>query len=167
MSSRRPEVVPALLAKVGGLEQGHPGPFGKVIDGMAETRRDRPRRGRGRAVSVTEFQRSSERWDSTSNGRIDSISSPKNSMRTGSVASVGKTSRIPPRTLNSPGTSTTSARDMPRSSSQAVSVFDGHDVADGDGARHPRQRLGLGNRLERRLKRRDDQPRRVGARRAS
>ena len=48
------------------------------------------------AVRVTEVHRSSERWDSTSNGRIDSISSPKNSMRTGSVASVGKTSRIPP-----------------------------------------------------------------------
>ena len=77
------------------------------------------------AVSVTEVQRSSERCDSTSNGRIDSISSPKNSMRTGSVASVGKTSRIPPRELNSPGTSTTSARDMPRSSIQAVKTSTG------------------------------------------
>ena len=27
------EVVPALLAEVGGLEQGDPGPLGKVIDG--------------------------------------------------------------------------------------------------------------------------------------
>ncbi len=78
-------------------------------------------------MSVTEFQRSSERCDSTSKGRIDSISSPKNSMRTGSVESVGKTSRMPPRTLNSPGTSTTSARDIPRSSSQAVRFSTGTD----------------------------------------
>ena len=42
------EVMAALLAEVGRLEQGDPGPLGKVIDGMAEARRDRPRRGRGR-----------------------------------------------------------------------------------------------------------------------
>ncbi len=115
-------------------------------------------------MRITEFQRSSERCDSTSKGRIDSISSPKNSMRTGSVESVGKTSRMPPRTLNSPGTSTTSARDMPRSSSQAVELFDGHRLADNDRAQHPCQCLGLGNRLKRRLKRRDHQLGRIGTR---
>ena len=96
------------------------------------------------AVSVTEVQRSSERWDSTSKGRIDSISSPKNSMRTGSVASVGKTSRIPPLELNSPGTSTTSARDMPRSSIQAVKASSGDDLADCDGAGHRASISGFG-----------------------
>ena len=78
-------------------------------------------------MSVTESQRSSERCDSTSKGRIDSISSPKNSMRTGSVASVGKTSRMPPRTLNSPANldhlcSRHAALEQP-----GGQPFDGHD----------------------------------------
>ena len=30
------QILPALLTEVGGLEQGDPGPFGKIIDGMAE-----------------------------------------------------------------------------------------------------------------------------------
>ena len=120
------EVMAPLLAEVGRLEQGDPGSLreNNRPDGRSSPRSasSKPRA----AVSVTEVQRSSERWDSTSNGRIDSTSSPKNSMRTGSVASVGKTSRMPPRTLNSPGTSTTSARAIPRSSSQAVRLFDRH-----------------------------------------
>ena len=115
-------------------------------------------------MSVTEFQRSSERWDSTSNGRIDSTSSPKNSMRTGSVESVGKTSRMPPRTLNSPGTSTTSARDMPRSSSQAVSSSTGTASPTATVRDIRASASGLGTGCKRRLKRRDDQPRRVRAR---
>ncbi len=77
------------------------------------------------AVRLTDVQRSSDRWDSASNGRIDSTSSPKNSIRTGSDESVGNTSRMPPRTLNSPGTSTTSTRVMPRSSSQRVNSSTG------------------------------------------
>ncbi len=53
---------------------------------------------------------------------------------------------------------------MPRSSIQAVNHFDGHDLADGDGARHPREQLRLGNGLERGLKRCDHQTRRAVAR---
>ena len=140
--------MPPLLAEVGRLEQRDPGPLGKVIDGMAEARPDRPLPEPSAAVSVTEFQRSSERCDSTSKGRIDSISSPKNSMRTGSVESVGKTSRMPPRTLNSPGTSTTSARDIPRSSSQAVRSSMGTRFAHDDGARHLGESLGFGDWLQ-------------------
>ncbi len=55
------------------------------------------------------------------NERIDSISSPKNSKRNGASASGGKTSRMPPRRLNSPGASTASAGRKPRSTSHAAS----------------------------------------------
>ena len=59
-------------------------------------------------------------------------------MRTGSAASGGKTSRMPPRRLNSPATSTTSTRVIPRSTSQAVSSSTATDVADADRPRRPR-----------------------------
>jgi len=58
------------------------------------------------SASSTGFE---ERWLAGSNFRIDSISSPKNSMRTGRSASGEYTSRIPPRAAYCPGISTTSA----------------------------------------------------------
>jgi hypothetical protein len=66
-------------------------------------------------VSVSGSSRASssgaaERCVSGSNFRIDSISSPKNSNRTGRSASGEYTSRIPPRRVNCPGISTMSMR---------------------------------------------------------
>ena len=57
------------------------------------------------SASSTGFE---ERWVAGSNLRIDSTSSPKNSMRTGRSASGEYTSRMPPRRAYSPGISTTS-----------------------------------------------------------
>ncbi len=51
-----------------------------------------------------------ERCDSTSKRRMDSISSPKNSMRSGRAFSAGNTSRMPPRMEYSPTISTGSRR---------------------------------------------------------
>ena len=158
------EVVPALLAQVVRLDQGDPGPLGEVVGDVAEARRVVAVERRGWRSASTESQRPSERWVSGSNGRIDSTSSPKNSMRTGSAASGGKTSRMPPRRLNSPATSTTSTRVIPRSTSQAVSSSTGDHVADPDRPRGPRQDLGRRHRLQQRLERRDDEPGRRVAR---
>ncbi len=57
-----------------------------------------------------------ERWSRTSKSRIETISSPQNSMRTGSPAVTEKTSRMPPRTANWPTSSTRATRSKPRSS---------------------------------------------------
>jgi hypothetical protein len=51
-----------------------------------------------------------DRWVSTSKRRMDSISSPKNSMRSGLALSAPNTSRIPPRIENSPTAPTGSSR---------------------------------------------------------
>ena len=83
------EVVPALLAEVVRLDQGDPGPLGEGVGGVAEGWPGRRRRAGGRRSGSTESQRSSERWVSASNGRIDSTSSPKNSTRTG-LGGVGR-----------------------------------------------------------------------------
>ncbi len=50
------------------------------------------------------------RWSATANQRISSTRSPQNSTRTGWSSIGGKTSRIPPRTANSPRRSTMSTR---------------------------------------------------------
>ena len=71
-----------------------PGDFGYSISGS----------------SVQSSTLSTERWVSTSNRRIDSTWSPKNSMRTGLGDSGEKTSRMPPRTEYSPTISTGSRR---------------------------------------------------------
>ena len=49
------------------------------------------------------------RWVSTSKERRDSTRSPKNSRRTGFSRCGGKTSRMPPRSENSPGSVTGSS----------------------------------------------------------
>ncbi len=54
----------------------------------------------GRRVAV--FAGPTVRWSVGSNRRSESISSPKNSSRTGSDSPGGKTSTIPPRRANSP-----------------------------------------------------------------
>ncbi len=64
---------------------------------------------------------SSERWSATANGRIWSTSSPKNSTRTGWSETGGKTSRMPPRTANSPRRVTMSTREYARSTSRTAS----------------------------------------------
>ena len=46
------------------------------------------------------------RWVETSKRPMESISSPQNSMRTGSVSEGEKKSRMPPRRANWPGPST-------------------------------------------------------------
>ena len=51
------------------------------------------------------------RWSATANARISSISSPKNSTRSGCSSVGGKTSTMPPRTANSPRFSTRSTRE--------------------------------------------------------
>ena len=153
------EVVPALLAEVVRLDQGDPGPLGEDSRRRGRSWSGRRRRAAGRRSASTESHRSSERWVSGSNGRIDSTSSPKNSMRTGSAASGGKTSRMPPRRLNSPATSTTSTRVIPRSTSQAVSSSTGDDVADrGSSATIRASASGVGTGCKQRLERRDDEP---------
>ncbi len=53
---------------------------------------------------------SSERWSATLNQRISSTVSPQNSTRRGCSSVGGKTSRMPPRTANSPRRSTRSTR---------------------------------------------------------
>jgi hypothetical protein len=50
------------------------------------------------------------RWSATLNPRISSTVSPQNSTRTGCSSVGGKTSRMPPRTANSPRRSTSSVR---------------------------------------------------------
>ena len=51
------------------------------------------------------------RWSATAKLRISSISSPKNSTRSGCSSVGGKTSTMPPRTANSPRFSTRSTRE--------------------------------------------------------
>ena len=53
---------------------------------------------------------SRERWSATLNQRISSTVSPQNSSRSGCSSVGGKTSRMPPRTANSPRRSTRSVR---------------------------------------------------------
>ena len=53
---------------------------------------------------------STVRWSATAKEETDSMSSPKKSTRTGRDAVGGKTSRMPPRTANSPRDSTMSTR---------------------------------------------------------
>ena len=157
------EILPALLAEVGGLEQGDPGSFGKVIDGMAEARQ----------IGFFETERGRERdrvpaieralgFDVEGPDRFDLVAEKLDADRVGRIRGedvedaaadaelAGYLDDLGPRH---------SALEQP-----CRQLFDGHGVADGDGARHPRQRLGLGHRLKGRLKRRDDQPRRAGAR---
>ncbi len=78
-------------------------------------------RARARTVSVRSSSRhggaqrpcwaiSRLRWSATLNQRISSTVSPQNSTRTGCSSVGGKTSRIPPRTANSPRRSTRSVR---------------------------------------------------------
>src|SRR5207245_1602787 len=62
------------------------------------------------AATDARSPRSLDSWVDGTNTRIDSISSPQNSRRTGRRASAGKTSSTPPRTANSPRRWTTSAR---------------------------------------------------------
>ncbi len=59
----------------------------------------------------------SDRWSATENERTSSTSSPKNSTRTGWSAVGGNTSRMPPRTANSPRRATMSTRAYARSTS--------------------------------------------------
>jgi hypothetical protein len=79
------------------------------------------RRARSRTASVSSSSRhggahnpcsatSSERWSATLNQRISSTVSPQNSTRSGCSSVGGKTSRMPPRTANSPRRSTRSVR---------------------------------------------------------
>ncbi len=88
----------------------------------------RPRRGSARrsrgsdmAGICTDCRSCDERCVPRSNRRMDSIWSPKNSMRTGSVCAFEKTSTMPPRWAKSPGTSTASQRLKPCSLSQRAS----------------------------------------------
>ena len=60
------------------------------------------------AVAVTAPTSSMVRWSATAKEETDSISSPKKSTRTGRARVGGKTSRMPPRTANSPRFSTMS-----------------------------------------------------------
>ena len=60
------------------------------------------------AVAVTPPTSSMVRWSATAKVETDSISSPKKSTRTGRARVGGKTSRMPPRTANSPRFSTMS-----------------------------------------------------------
>ena len=60
-------------------------------------------------------------WVSTLNSRIDSISSPKNSMRIGWESWAGKKSRIPPRRANCPRWKIWGCSSKLRSVSQAMS----------------------------------------------
>ena len=62
---------------------------------------------------------SMDTWDNTSNSRMDSTSSPKNSIRTGFTPPGWKKSTISPRTLNSPLFSTNGERVKPLSDRQA------------------------------------------------
>ena len=62
------------------------------------------------AMTVSTSISGMERWSATENIRISLTSSPQNSMRTGCSAVGGKTSRIPPRTANSPRRPTMSTR---------------------------------------------------------
>ena len=75
--------------------------------------------------TIASFTFSTDRCVSTSNRRMESISSPKNSTRTGWFDSAGKTSRIPPRTEYSPVISTGSRRSYPIDSRCAVSMSSG------------------------------------------
>ena len=89
---------------------------------------------------------------------MDSISSPKNSTRTGSGSSGGKTSRMPPRRLHSPATSTTSTRSIPLPTSQAVSSSIGEVSPTFSVREAQRQDFGLRHRLEEGLHGGDDEP---------
>ncbi len=71
--------------------------------------------------SVTSPTGPTDRWSVGSNARSESISSPKNSIRTGSDADGGNTSTIPPRRANSPRPATSSTGVYPRSKSSARS----------------------------------------------
>ncbi len=72
-------------------------------------------------VNPIDFTSSIVRCVSASNRRIESISSPNSSMRSGSRASGGNTSTMPPWTANSPGTSTALVRSNPRATSHCSS----------------------------------------------
>ena len=102
------------------------------------------------------------RWLETSNRRIDSISSPKNSTRTGSYQSGAKMSTMPPRTENSPGNSTAGVLWKPFSTSQRASSSTRQSVADAKRPRLPGQRLAVGHRLQQALDAGDHQLRRLG-----
>ena len=62
------------------------------------------------AISASISSSGMERWSATENIRISLTSSPQNSTRTGCSAVGAKTSRIPPRTANSPRRPTMSTR---------------------------------------------------------
>ena len=63
---------------------------------------------------------------------MDSISSPKNSIRTGESQSGAKTSTMPPRTENSPGNSTADVSGNPLSASQLGQLRNGQGFADAE-----------------------------------
>ena len=79
--------------------------------GPAPRRENSERRTRG---SFTDLKVPFEACVTGSKERSESIVSPKNSSRTGSEA-CGQTSTMPPRTLNSPGVSTSGTRSYSRS----------------------------------------------------
>ena len=64
----------------------------------------------GTAMTVSMSISGMERWSATENIRISETSSPQNSTRTGCSRVGGNTSRMPPRTANSPRLPTMSTR---------------------------------------------------------
>ena len=64
----------------------------------------------GTAITASTAISGMDRWSATENIRISETSSPQNSTRTGCSAVGGKTSRMPPRTANSPRLPTMSTR---------------------------------------------------------
>ena len=72
--------------------------------------RSTSRHGGAQSRSATPGAPSMLRWSATLNHRIDSTVSPKSSIRSGCSSVGGKTSRMPPRTANSPRRSTRSVR---------------------------------------------------------
>ena len=87
----------------------------------------------------------------TSNRRIDSTSLPKSSIRTGSSASGGKMSRMPPRSENSPGSSTAVVACPPRATSHFVNSCSSSVPADANLARRLGQRIAPRHRLQQAL----------------
>ena len=99
------------------------------------------------------------RWSATAKVRISSTSSPQNSTRSGCSSVGGKTSRMPPRTANSPRLVTRSTRAYAMSVSRRATAS---SSASAPGAQLDRLEVAeaLELRLEQRADRRDDDPQR-------
>ena len=97
---------------------------------------------------------------STRPGRRTARSAP------GACQSAAKTSRMPPRTEISPGSSTAEVLWKPRSASHAESSRTSNSVPDAKRAGVGRQRLDVGHRLHQGLDARHQERRRLGARQA-